>query len=291
MPISKASAPSLQDSQRPQIEDLVERNKRLALDITRLEEHLAQKELHSQQLVKNTQEHLHKVQEEWRDGLDVVQTLHRLAELRAADELEKERMNILSEQNETRLEKTARMHRDYKLLLFQMDEAELLSRLEDLEADTSILRQRNTRLVADNSKLQSRLASRDEQLQALQAGTCFLAIDVVTNIFLQEETAETRIATESTKGKLERTTLQLESAETRAKELERKNQELERENADRRREVEKWQSLENKGETQLQSLRKEKMQLEVDNKALESELEKVQKRIEKMRERVTEWQA
>jgi predicted RNase H-like nuclease (RuvC/YqgF family) len=168
MPIPKAPTPSLQDSQRPQIEDLVERNKRLTANITRLEEQLVQKDVHAQQLVKNAQEHLQKVNEEWRDGLDVVQTCHRLAELRAADELEKERMAILWEQNVTRREKVARLHRDYKLTLFQMTEADLVSRVDELEDDVSILTGRYAQLQTENRKLITKVDAQQQELVALK---------------------------------------------------------------------------------------------------------------------------
>lgn len=102
--------------------------------------------------------------------------------------------------------------------------------------------------------------------------------------------------------KLERTVLQLDGAQTKISDLERINEELRRTNSDIQRQLVKWQNLETKGDLEVETLRKRRIELEVQVKALETRLEKntelnttalekEQRRVEKFKRGVAEWQA
>ena len=95
-------------------------------------------------------------------------------------------------------------------------------------------------------------------------------------------------------------TLQLEGARTKNTELERFIDELKRTNAELQRQLEKWQTLETKGNGEMEAIRRQKMELEVKLSTLqdrsqrqvaekEKELEKMAKRDEKMKEIVQQW--
>lgn len=101
--------------------------------------------------------------------------------------------------------------------------------------------------------------------------------------------------------KLERTVLQLDGAQTKISDLERINEELRRTNSDIQRQLVKWQNLETKGDLEVETLRKRRIELEVQVKALETRLEKntelnttalekEQRRVEKFKRGVAEWQ-
>jgi chromosome segregation ATPase len=119
---------------------------------------------------------------------------------------------------------------------------------------------------------------------------------------LRAEHAHLQASTESSASKLERTKLQLEGAQTRITDLERTNDELKRTNADIQRQLKKWETLENKGDAEVETLRKQRIQLEVEVKELQERadktadentrlLEKEKRRVEKYQESLSEWKA
>jgi len=120
---------------------------------------------------------------------------------------------------------------------------------------------------------------------------------------LREEIAQLRVTAESTASKLERTTLQLDGAQSANAELERLNDELKRSDGEIKRQLDKWQSLENKGGAEVEAMRKRRIELEVQVKELEnrlggankrekentSALEKERVRVSKLKEILGEW--
>jgi predicted nucleic acid-binding Zn-ribbon protein len=104
--------------------------------------------------------------------------------------------------------------------------------------------------------------------------------------------------------KLERTTLQLEGAQTKNSDLKRANEDLKRNNSEIQRQLTKWQNLETKGDMEVETLRKRRIELEVEVKELEKRLEKSEKyakdnaaalekehrRLEKTQIGITDWQ-
>lgn len=117
---------------------------------------------------------------------------------------------------------------------------------------------------------------------------------------MRAEHAHLQASTETSSSKLERTALQLEGSQTRIIDLERSNDELKRANADSQRQLKKWETLENKGDAELETLRKRRMELEVQNKELQERLdrtvgenvgllEKERRKVEKYREALDQW--
>lgn len=118
---------------------------------------------------------------------------------------------------------------------------------------------------------------------------------------LLQDHATLQTSAESSILKLERVTLQLEGARTKNTELERSIDELKRSNAELQRQLEKWQTLDAKGNGELEAIRKQKIELEVKLSSLqdrsqrqvtekEKELERMAKRDEKMKDLVQQWQ-
>lgn len=118
---------------------------------------------------------------------------------------------------------------------------------------------------------------------------------------LREENVHLQATLSSTSSKLERINLQLEGAQSSRSELEGLNDELKRKNHDLQRQLDKWQRLESKGDAELDSLRKRKIELEVEVKELRDRLEKAnddntrmlekeKRRVERIKETALEWQ-
>lgn len=118
---------------------------------------------------------------------------------------------------------------------------------------------------------------------------------------LREEHAHRNASTEMLASKLERTTLQLDGAQTKNSDLERTNEELKRTNSEIQRQLMKWQNLETKGDMEVETLRKGRIELEVQVKELEERLqkntkdntaalEKEQRRVAKFKKGVADWQ-
>lgn len=114
---------------------------------------------------------------------------------------------------------------------------------------------------------------------------------------LHRANAESQVSSGSLNVKLERATLQLDGERSKNADLERTNEELKLSNEDLKRQVAKWQSLESKGDTEIESSRKKCVELEVQLQAVQSQLSKreeedakMQKRLEKSKQRIQEWQ-
>jgi len=118
---------------------------------------------------------------------------------------------------------------------------------------------------------------------------------------LRQDHVTLQTSAESSILKLERVTLQLEGAQTKNTELERSIDELKRKNAELQRQLEKWQTLDAKGNGEMEAIRKQKMELEVKLSSLqdrsqrqvaekEKELERISKRNEKMKDIAQQWQ-
>jgi chromosome segregation ATPase len=118
---------------------------------------------------------------------------------------------------------------------------------------------------------------------------------------LREDHSRSNASSEMLASKLERTTLQLDGAQTKNSELERINEELKRTNNEIQRQLVKWQNLETKGDLEVETLLKRRLELEGEVKDLETRiekntelstaaLEKERRRVEKFKTGVVEWQ-
>jgi len=117
---------------------------------------------------------------------------------------------------------------------------------------------------------------------------------------LREEHARRHGTEEELVTTLERTTLQRDSAIAARDDLKRTNEELKHTNIDLLRQLEKWQTLENKGGAEVESQRKKRIELEIQVKDLqlqrekaqeehEMALEKAKRKVEKFKNGIKEW--
>ncbi|KAG5642583.1 hypothetical protein DXG03_002534 [Asterophora parasitica] len=297
------SAPSLETSYQAQIDDLVQRNRTLEHTKQKLAEQVAHESSRSKEAIGALQKQWQVEQAEWRDGCDVLQSCHRVVQLQNVVEIEKERINVLKELDAARKEKLLRLQRDFRITMFQAREAELEERIRELEEasdakDAAIeesarrLKTRNAQLIAQAQAKDQELAVADEQKEELNGRLAGLQLQ-----FTRLQADADKLATS-----LERTTLQCESAVTTRDGLKHTNEELKRSNADMLRQIDKWQTLENKGDAEAEAQRKKRIELEVQAKDLQSQLEKVaeeheksvekeKRKVEKLKTGIQEWQA
>ena len=133
-------APSLEASNQAQIDDLVQRNRTLEHTVRKLSDQVSLEVARSKEAAATIQEQWQQEQREWREGCDVLQSCHRIVQLRNTVELENQRMNVLKELDAVRKEKLKRLQRDFRITMFQVKEAELERRIVELEEEKEILR-------------------------------------------------------------------------------------------------------------------------------------------------------
>ncbi|KAF8638248.1 hypothetical protein AX17_002270 [Amanita inopinata Kibby_2008] len=270
-----ARAPSLETSNQAQIDDLVQRNRVLEQANKKLGDQLAFEQQHAKEAVAEIQKQWHREQKEWREGCDVLVSCHRLAHLRTIVDLENARMQVLDEEEATRQEKAQRLQRDVRISMFQIKESELEDRIVELEEEKEdIVANYEERVDQLRLKVYASLAqckAKTEQLIAAEQERDEVQDKMVQ---LRQEHVTFQAGAESQATKLERVTLQLEGAQTKNTELERINDELRRTNAELRRQLEKWQCLETKGNDEMETLRKQKLDLQVRVNDLQDRMEK-----------------
>ncbi|KAJ3820938.1 hypothetical protein F5880DRAFT_894413 [Lentinula raphanica] len=113
---------------------------------------------------------------------------------------------------------------------------------------------------------------------------------------LRKANAEAHVSSEALSVKLERTTLQLDGERSKIADLERINSELKRSNDELKRQVAKWQSLESKGDSEMEAERKKRVELEVQLQAVQNQLNKreqefvkAEKKTEKAKQVLDDW--
>jgi hypothetical protein len=136
----RAGAPSLEASNQAQIDDLVQRNRTLEHTVKKLSDQVALEVTRSKEAAATIHEQWQQEQQEWREGCDVLQSCHRIVQLRNTVELENERMNVLKELDAVRKEKLKRLQRDFRITMFQVREAELERRTLELEDENELMR-------------------------------------------------------------------------------------------------------------------------------------------------------
>ena len=135
----RSAAPSLEASNQSQIDDLVKRNRVLEhLNKKQAEDYAAEIQK-SKDAVLSLQKQWQAEQAEWRHGCDVLQSYHRIVQLRIVAEAEGERVNVLKEMDATRKEKLKRLQRDYRITMFKARETELEERISELEEEREAL--------------------------------------------------------------------------------------------------------------------------------------------------------
>lgn len=301
--------PSFEASQKHHIAELIQRN-------TKLKDELTQEKNRAKATIQDIQSKLHTEKREWREACDTLQICHRIHQLRLQVELEKEKSTFLSEQELLRKEKVAALQREYAISKFQAQEAFLERRIEELEDEVGTLEQQLQderhaskaqvlELVTHLKAQQKQLEIAEEEKATIQVRFVkmkFIRVFIISSLQteldnLHRANAESQVSSGSLNVKLERATLQLDGERSKNADLERTNEELKLSNEDLKRQVAKWQSLESKGDTEIESSRKKCVELEVQLQAVQSQLSKreeedakMQKRLEKIKQRVQEWQ-
>ncbi|KAF8729372.1 hypothetical protein AX14_009771 [Amanita brunnescens Koide BX004] len=297
-----ARVPTLEASNQVQINDLVQRNRALEQAIKNLEDQLNSEQRRAKEALTEIQEQLRREQREWREGCDALISCHRLAHLRTLSDLETVKTKVLQEQEVTREEKEQRLQRDIRILKFQAREGELEDRIAELEDEKEDILAKCGEVIVTLRRELSVLAIERKTMSAQMLALKKEKDQIQDELSqLREGHATLRTSAESSTIKLERVELQFEGARTKNTELERFIDELKRTNDGLQRQLEKWQTLETKGVTEIEAVRKQKMELEVKLSTLqdrtqrqvaekEKELERMTKREEKMKEIVQQWQ-
>ncbi|KAL6307412.1 hypothetical protein BKA93DRAFT_768090 [Sparassis latifolia] len=122
-------------SKQAHIEELVTQTRTLEHTISKLRAALGEEQVRAQDAVSALQKRWKAERAEWRDGCETLQAAHRIAHLRTAVELDRERVSVLKEREEVRRERLARLQRDFRLVTFQLRETELEERVATLEAE------------------------------------------------------------------------------------------------------------------------------------------------------------
>ncbi|KAI0714251.1 hypothetical protein C8T65DRAFT_546450, partial [Cerioporus squamosus] len=122
-------------SQQQHIAELVQRNKTLEHTISKLRAAVAEEKDRAADAVAQIQAQWKAERMEWREGCDLLQVSHRIAHLRTAGDVEREHRALLDTKEALRKEKLLRMHRDYKLVMFQAKELEMEERVSQLQWD------------------------------------------------------------------------------------------------------------------------------------------------------------
>ncbi|KAF4571146.1 hypothetical protein EYR36_008474 [Pleurotus pulmonarius] len=302
-------------SQQAHIDQLVQQSRTLQHGVKKLHEELAAEQKRGKQVVQKIQEQWHVERLQWQEGCDTLQACHKLEYLRLTMDLEKERDNVLKERNRTRLEKVARLQRDFKITMFQARENELERQVEDLSMELHSLAASKENEMAEKEssraaalkKVKAEYAEYVAQSEADAAKYAGIEEDrdrLQEELGkLREEHARLKVSSDSSSTRLERATLQLEGSQSTITALQQKNDELVRNVADLQHQLGKWQNLDVKGveeieierkkrvesETRLMQLQGRLDQMEKKEAELSGLLEKEKRRTEKAKEAALEW--
>ncbi|KAK0193923.1 hypothetical protein F5146DRAFT_1033261 [Armillaria mellea] len=289
-----ATVPSLEASQQSHINDLVQRNRALEHAAKLLRDDLDCEKARSKHALSDVHKRWKLDQKEWREGVDVLLSCHRIVLWRETIDLQTERLNFLKEEEDIRLGKIARLQRDYRITQFQQSECQYTSRQELLEAEIDTLNKKQItqkdKWKAHSAELLSRVQDRETRLEAATTEVDRLSEELTTQ---REETARQRHMYQSTSPQLDRLRLQIEGAEAKHAELHRENDDLRRAKQELDRQLSKWQNLETKGGADMEKERKRRIELEAEVQALQNRLEKLKEKekhkIEMLKESLTEW--
>ncbi|KAF5391546.1 hypothetical protein D9757_002345 [Collybiopsis confluens] len=294
----RAVTPSLEASQQTHIDDLVHRNRAHERTIQNLKDEITKEKLRAKSAVLDIQAKLHDEKHGWREAVDTLQTSHRIHAYRLQVEIESAKCAVMDEQELLRHEKVAGLQKQYTITKFQMQESELERRIDELEdeLDELKLRSREEKLAlkARMSELQMRVKVQGEHLESAELERAEIQGELNT---LHQTNAESQVSSESLIVKLERSQLQLEGERSKNNDLEQVNDDLKRSNEDLKRQIAKWQSLESKGDTELETARRKRVELEVQLQVVQNQLAalgeenaSMQRKLEVAKERINEWQ-
>ncbi|KAJ7756429.1 hypothetical protein DFH07DRAFT_820539 [Mycena maculata] len=260
--------PSIAESLNEQIEDLVQRNRTLEQINKKLADERAVDAERAKRTIRDVQTEWQEERVSWREGCNRLLSCHHLAHLRLSAKLSEVELAVLREMEVTRQERLARLHRDFQITMFGIREAELDTKIEELE---DALEEARRGRENHSSDLEEQIKAQEEEIDSLTGEKSAAEKELLK---LRESHSRLQVKAETTETKLERMTLQFDGAQTTNDELERQNDELKRANVDLKRQLDRWQNLETKGGEEVETLRKHRIDLEVAVKGLETRLEK-----------------
>lgn len=150
--------------QQAHIDELVMKNRSLDQMVNKLKGELSTEKARYETSMQQLKHQSKLQQSEWKEGCDSLQSLWRIAHLKAVLELEKERTAVIKLKEDLRLERLARLQRDFRITMFQAKELELEDRLQQLtcelegrdgekEVDTQLAESLREQLHAAEEKL------------------------------------------------------------------------------------------------------------------------------------------
>ena len=114
---STAPQEAMAASLQAHIDELVQKNRAHEYTIRRLQQDLQEEKARGIEVVSRLRAVSQEEREEWQEGIDSLLASHRIVHLRTRAELDKERLQVLSEREEGRRDRIAILHRDYRLTL------------------------------------------------------------------------------------------------------------------------------------------------------------------------------
>ncbi|KAF4614274.1 hypothetical protein D9613_007815 [Agrocybe pediades] len=295
--------PSLEASNQAQIEDLVQRNRTLEHTNKKLLEQVAQEKARAADAVSGIQKQWEVNKQKWKEAVDDLVATQRIVEKQVEVELEKERAALIKEMAVTREEKVQRIHRDYKIKLFQIREEELERKIEELEEEIATLQEEHDFLVNEERlKAESLHASLKETKLVLSRTMKDKEGKDSKYSKLLSEHSNLEAKNETLESKLQRAQLQLESLQTKVTNMEAGHDELRRKNIDLTQQLERWKDLDTKGVEKAEKEHKKCLELEVEIQELreemakqkeewEADLSKERARTTKAKDKSADWEA
>lgn len=126
--------------QHSRMDELVLKNRTLEHTVEKLKNVIATEEARGREAMQKIQKGYVQERTEWQQGCDALQAAHRLAHLKTAVELDKERVAVWSAREASRKERLSVLQRDYQLVMFQIQETDHLDRVAELEDELENLR-------------------------------------------------------------------------------------------------------------------------------------------------------
>lgn len=184
---SSAPLEAMVAKKQAHIEELIAQNRSLEHTIMKLRETINDEQARGRDAVAMVQQKWKQERTEWLEGCDSLQAAHRIAHLRTALELDRERAIILKVREDMRLERLARLQRDNRLVAFQRRESELEARVEELSKE--LLDQQEV-LANDQETLNQELEQCNVELADIK-GQLRDAQEELVDVEKQKQKAET----------------------------------------------------------------------------------------------------
>ncbi|KAK7690919.1 hypothetical protein QCA50_006022 [Cerrena zonata] len=277
-----------------QVEEMQVKIRELEGTVDKLRIALNSEQTRSKDSVQKIHQSWTKERAEWQAGCDAIQVAHRINFLKTAVEVENQKMLVLKEKDNYRIQQIARIQRDFNLVKFQIHEVQQEERNAQLEDEVERLQealedarygfQEELGSFRDRCDIvEKKLARKIDETQSLLEEKS--QIEKSLALIRAEHTS--LLSSSTTKGSdLERANLRYDSLKSTHTELETKFSEVQQTNADLRRQLDKWRDLEHREGDELSELRKVRIELKVQVSDLESKLEEASRKAKERKEKV-----